>query len=285
MNTLCKIERDIEIEGFNAIHYFEFGKNFSHPPERHGFWEMVYVDSGEINAVTDGIGRTLSQGQLIFHRPGELHAHLSNKKVPNNMLVLSFTSKSPAMDFFDKKIFTLDKTAKTLLTLFIREAREALGELPGVYEDESALDFSASAAGALQLLECYLTELLLVLRRGGGSRAKQSENSRELAQNSITTLILEYMKERIYDNLVIEDVCRRFFIGKSKLCQLFAESVGKSPMEYFNGLKIAEAKRLLLDGGSVSRVSDALSYSSIYSFSRAFKKSVGIAPTEYKKKI
>ena len=287
--TLSKIKREIEILGFNAIYYFEFGKNFSHPPERHDFWEMVYVDSGEIDAVVaDGVGRALSQGQLIFHRPGEIHAHLSNNKVPNSMLVLAFTSESPSMDFFDKRVFTLDKTAKTLLTLFIREARQALGEIPGVYGEDEVLDFSGAPEGSLQLLECYLTELLLVLRRTGGEggvRAERTEASRELAQNSLITLITEYMKENAALALTLEDVCKRFFIGKSKLCELFAESVGMSPIEYFNAQKIAEAKRLLLDGASVSRVSDLLSYSSIHSFSRAFKKAVGIAPTEYKKKI
>ena len=108
--TLSKIKREIEILGFNAIYYFEFGKNFSHPPERHDFWEMVYVDSGEIDAVVaDGVGRALSQGQLIFHRPGEIHAHLSNNKVPNSMLVLAFTSESPSMDFFDKRVCRCSK--------------------------------------------------------------------------------------------------------------------------------------------------------------------------------
>ena len=105
MNFKTKpIEREIKISGFNCIYYFEFGKDFSHPPERHNFWEIIYVDSGEINAVTEGHGRTLSQGQILFHKPMELHAHVSNKKVPNNMLVISFTSKSEAMSFFDRKV-------------------------------------------------------------------------------------------------------------------------------------------------------------------------------------
>ena len=74
------IKQEIEIAGFNSIYYFEFGKNFSHPPERHNFWEMVYVDSGKINAVTNGVGLTLDEGQVIFHEPMETHAHVSWKR-------------------------------------------------------------------------------------------------------------------------------------------------------------------------------------------------------------
>ncbi|MBQ5801211.1 MAG: AraC family transcriptional regulator, partial [Clostridia bacterium] len=99
---LQPIKREIIIDGFNSLYYFEFGKNFSHSLEKHNFWELIYVDSGEVIAVTDGIGRTLTQGQVIFHGPMEIHAHVSNKIVSNSMLVISFSSRSEAMNFFDK---------------------------------------------------------------------------------------------------------------------------------------------------------------------------------------
>lgn len=286
---LHPIRREIELEGFNSIYYFEFGKDFSHPPERHDFWEMVYVDSGEINAVTDGLGRRLSQGQVIFHRPMEVHAHVSNLVNPNNMLVVSFTTHSPAMEYFDKKIFTLGKTEKTLLSLFIKEARSALGALPGEYSNKNPLDFSSAQPSTFQLLECYLTEFLLILLRNGddtGVKVKSGDNSRALGQSSITELITAYLSENVRSSISLGDICSRFFIGKTQLCKLFEEQIGKSPIEYYSSLKIAEAKKLLRQSDlSVSRISDMLCYSSIHNFSRAFKKAVGISPVEYRNKI
>ena len=263
--TLHPIKREIELEGFNSIYYFEFGKDFSHPPEKHDFWEIVYVDSGEINAITDGLGRTLSQGQIIFHKPLEIHAHVSNLVVPNNMLVVSFTTHSPAMEHFDKKIFTLGKTEKTLLSLFINEARNALGVIPGEYSNRNPLDFSSAPKSSFQLLECYLTELLLILLRSGDdscSGIKSSENSRALAQSSITELITAYLADNVCSPITLGDICTKFFIGKTQLCKLFDEYVGTSPIEYFSKLKITEAKKLLRQSElSVSRISDMLCYS------------------------
>ncbi|MBE6646069.1 MAG: helix-turn-helix transcriptional regulator [Ruminococcaceae bacterium] len=282
------IKKEIEIKGFNSIYYFEFCKDFSHPPERHNFWELVYVDSGEINAVTDGIGRTLSQGQVIFHKPMELHAHISNKIVPNSMLVVSFTSDSEAMEFFDKKIFTLGKTPKTLLSLFINEAKEALGDIPNEYSDKRSLDFSTSPFGSLQLLECYLTEFLLTLKRSDGdaiSKATRTEDSRTLAHSSIVELIIDYLNDGVCGNITLTDICSNFYMGKTQLCALFKEHCGEGPIEYYTKLKTAKAKKLLLEGMSVSKISDMLGYSSIHNFSRAFKKNVGVSPIEYKKKI
>lgn len=286
---IMPIKRDITIDGFNSIYYFEFGKNFSHAPEMHDFWEMVYVDGGEIISVTDGLGQTLSQGQVIFHRPMEIHAHVSNQVVSNNMLVVSFTTHSPAMEFFDKKIFTLDKTGRTLLSLFLDEARNALGKISGDYDNKNPLDFSDAPFGSLQLLECYLTELLLVLCRSkvdSGTKISRTSDSKELAQSSISELITSYLKDNLFSRITIADICRTFFMGKSQLCKLFNEYVGEGPIEYYSKLKMAEARALLLkEELSISTISDMLGYSTVHNFSRAFKREFGFSPAYYRKKI
>ena len=60
-----KIHKEINLIGFNSIYYFEFGKDFSHAPEKHDFWEMVYVDSGKVNAITNGVGLTHQQAVFL----------------------------------------------------------------------------------------------------------------------------------------------------------------------------------------------------------------------------
>lgn len=286
---ISRIKREIEIEGFNSIYYFEFGKDFTHPPERHDFWEMTYIDSGEIDAITEGHGRTISQGQILFNKPNELHAHISNKKVPNNMLVVSFTTRSPAMEFFDRKVFTLGKTSKTLLSLFIDEAKRALGDIPHDYNDKNALDFRNAPFGSLQLLECYLTEFLIVLKRSNEesiSPVIRTKDTRELGQSSIAELIVSYLGENVYSSLTLADISAKFFMGKTQLCKIFEEYLNESPMECYTRLKMTEAKRQLREEKiSISKLSDMLGYSSIHNFSRAFKKYAGVSPTEYKKRI
>lgn len=289
MFELQPISAEVKIEGFHTIYYFEFGKNFTHTPEKHDFWEMVYVDSGRIVAITDGIGYRLHQGQALFHQPGEIHAHCSDNEVSNNMFIISFSADIKNADFFKKKIFTLDKTQQTLLSLFLEEAKKALGAIPHTYENKENLDFSNAPYGSTQLLGCYLTELIIKLIRGDSSLSKKitlDVRSREIAKNSVAEMIIEYLKENVYSSLSLNDVCSHFLIGKSQLSIIFNSYTGKSPMDYYNTLKIHEAKKLLRESSlSVNEISDKLGYSSIHNFSRAFKKAVSVSPLTYKKSI
>lgn len=283
------IKKEIKLLGFNSIYYFEFGKDFVHTPEKHNFWEMVYVDKGEIIAVSDGIGKPLTSGEAVFHEPGEIHAHISNKEVANNMLVISFCADGEKMVFFRKKTFMLDKTSKTLLSLFVKEAENALEVIPNKYEDKRNLDFSRSKFGATQLLECYFTEFLINLIRNGSDfsdKILSTEKSRAIGENSIVELITKYLEDNVYNSIDLNDVCRKFYLGKSQLSCIFKAQTGKSVIEYYRYLKFTEAKKLLREKNfSVSQIADKLGYSSVHNFSRAFGKLSGFSPTEYSESI
>ena len=285
MYELKKIKNEFTVTGFYSIYYFEFTKDFTHVPESHDFWEMVYVDNGEIIAVTDGVSTHLSQGQVIFHEPNDMHAHISDQKVPNNMLVISFSVEGEAMEYFKKKIFTLDSTEKTLLSLFIKEAQKTLGKFRSFQEKHDSPDFSNAPFGATQLLSCYLTEFLIKLYRAENpdfTRISTQEENRTLTDSSVVELVKNYLASNVYSTITLPLICDKFSIGKSQLCKLFRDDTGQSPIEYYHTLRLNEAKRLLRTKTlSVSQISDLFGYSSIHNFSRSFKKATGFSPKAY----
>lgn len=286
---LIKVKKELNILGFNSIYYFEFDKNFYHTPEKHDFWELVYVDSGKINAIVDGIGYALSQGQVIFHKPMELHSHISNKKDSNNILVISFTCHDEIMNFFNKKVFVLEKTSRKILSLFLEEAKNALLEIPNKYENKSPLNFKNAKLGSVQLMQCYLTEFLFSLIRSAESSVKPMHNtadSRKIAENSIVDSIENYLMENIYSPLTLQEICDKFLISKTYLCKIFKASTGKSPIDYFIDLKMKEAKKLIReDEYNITQIADKLGYTSIHHFTRMFKRVTGFSPLTYKKSI
>jgi len=277
---------EIHISGFHSVYYFEFDKNFYHPPERHDFWELVYVDDGSLIAVVDGIGCSLSRGQVIFHQPTEQHSHIANRKDSSNVVVIAFACDSPIMRFFNKKIFTLEKPSQKTLSLFLSEARNALGKLPGEYEDKSPLDFSNARPGSVQLMQCYLVEFLFTLIRSNEDSVLPmtvSPASRTLAESSLVDSITAYMEAHLGEQPSLSTLCRHFSVSQTSLCRIFKAAMGTSPIDHWISLKIRAARKLLRrEDRNVTQIAEELGYSSIHHFSRTFKRVTGMSPSAYR---
>ena len=280
---------EIEITGFHSIYYFEFDKNFYHTPEKHAFWELVYVDDGCINAIVDGVGCELTKGQVIFHTPEEPHSHISNHKDSSNLVVISFACSSPMMTYFTRKIFNLGKDSQKILSIFLKEARNAIGHLPGNYHNKSPLDFSHAVPGSVQLMQCYLVEFLFSLIRSDEALVQDmlhTKASRLIAESSLVSSIERFMEEHLADTPSLPLLCEHFSLSRTYLCRIFKEGTDKSPVDYWIALKIKEAKKLIREGNhNITQISELLGYTSIHHFTRMFKRVTGLSPTAYRTSV
>lgn len=286
---LVPIEQEIHIKGFHTVYYFELNKNFYHIPERHDFWEMVYVDYGAINSIVEGAGCALTAGEVIFHKPMESHSHIANQKDASNVVVISFACDSPLMSFFDNKIFRLGKASQKVLSLFLAEATNALGEICGDYENKSPLDFSNAKPGAVQLMQCYLVEFLFSLIRSDRENIHAlmfNRDTRAVAESALADSVVQYIQNHLAIQPSLAHLCERFSVSRTHLCNIFKESTGTSPVDFWINLKIKEAKKLIREGNrNITQISEYLGYTSIHHFTRMFKRVAGISPTDYKNSI
>jgi AraC-like DNA-binding protein len=289
VNEMIPVIEEIKIKGFHELYYFELNKNFYHIPERHDFWEMVYVDYGTIESIVEGAGYTMTAGQVIFHKPMESHSHIANRKDASNVMVVSFSCDSPIMSFFDRKVFRLGKSSQKLLSLFLVEATNALGKICGDYNNRTKLDFSAAKPGSVQLMQCYLVEFLFSLIRGNEEdihALSLTRDTRALAESSLSDSVAQYIHDHITDAPSLTLLCERFSVSRTYLCSIFKDSTGTSPVDYWINLKIKEAKKLIREGNwNITQISEHLGYSGIHHFTRMFKRVTGISPTDYKKSI
>ena len=68
-----QLQNIINISKIVTIHYYEFDKNFVFTGEKHDFWEMVYIDKGEMICTADDKRFVLKSGEMTFHNPNEFH--------------------------------------------------------------------------------------------------------------------------------------------------------------------------------------------------------------------
>ena len=67
-------ERPLAVSEIYTVHYFEYSGSYAFSGEAHDFWEILYVDRGELSVTAGERSVELRQGGLIFHAPGEFHA-------------------------------------------------------------------------------------------------------------------------------------------------------------------------------------------------------------------
>ena len=94
----------------------------------------------------------------------------------------------------------------------------------------------------------------------------------------------EYIRNNLSSDLSVSALCRRLFISKNGLYNLFRETFGVTVNEYVTERRLERARELILEGESISTSADAVGIGNYKYFSRVFKKHTGISPTEYRKK-
>ncbi|WZL79053.1 helix-turn-helix domain-containing protein [Eubacteriales bacterium mix99] len=278
------LNREIEINSIITLFYFEYAKDYVFHGEAHNFWEFLYVDKGKAEVMADAEGYELEQGEMIFHKPNEFHSIWADGKTAPNLIVVSFICRSPAMKFFENKILKVDQEGKDLLAKIIRERSDCFSDPldKRVHADRIRPDRPFASQ---QLISLYLEMLLITLIRNNTAienSARVSSSTRHRVEEDLVNRIIAYMNENLDKNLSIDDFCRKFCLGRTRIKDLFKEKVGISIIQHYRYLKIERAKQLIREERyNFTEVSEMLGFSTIHYFSNVFKKTTGMTPSEY----
>ncbi|MCM0646864.1 AraC family transcriptional regulator [Clostridium swellfunianum] len=283
--TRTVLNDEFQIDSIITVHYFEFACDYIFEGETHNFWELVYVDKGELEIMADDKGFKLKQGEMIFHKPNEFHNLWANGKIAPNIIVISFECRSKAMKFFENKIVSTGDVVKNLLAQIIKEALEAFSTPLNVSSTTSLEKKTESLFGSEQLIKIYLQQLLIYLVRRSTNilpHDRLSSSVRERTHNDMTNKIISYLEDNLRHNITFNDVCQYSSLSPTTLKAMFKELTGTGVMEYYKSLKVEEAKKLIREGKfNFTEIAEILGYSSIHYLSRQFKNATGMSPSEY----
>lgn len=278
------LKQNLSVNSIYTVHYFEFAKNYVFEGESHPFWEFVYVDKGEVDAVRDGEIVHLTKGQIIFHKPNEFHTLMADGKSAPNILIVSFDCTSPDMSFFENRIANIGDHERRLMATIIAESEKAFStplDDPWTIRLERRED---AETGCEQFIRIGIEWLLLSLIRNSSMKQTKAPVSliKENSQSEIFDKIVKYMEDNLDKQLMLSEICRDNLVGRSYLQKLFREKTGGGAIDYFNRLKINAAKRMIRESsGNFTEISLKLGYNSIHYFSRQFKNVTGMTLSEY----
>ena len=102
--------------------------------------------------------------------------------------------------------------------------------------------------------------------------------------NAFLSDLYSIMEQEIANQeLDINDISRRLCISRTKFYYKVKGLTREAPGGFFKTYKLNRAAQLILEGHhTISEIADLTGFGSLSTFSRAFKKHFGVAPTEYK---
>ncbi|MBE6571411.1 MAG: helix-turn-helix domain-containing protein [Ruminococcaceae bacterium] len=285
MNNLYtghSLKDTIRIKKLITVYYNEFSNNYIFGGELHDFWELVYVDKGSAVITAENDDFVLSQGDIVFHKPNEFHAIKSLTDDPPNVVVLTFTtSRSSDMSFFENLITTVPIALRFHIAEILENAKNTF-VLPMPQGKLVLLD--KPIFGGEQMIRTHLEQFLTELVRENSANAFSAYIS--IDTNKTISDCISYLADNIYGNVTIDDVCAKTNYSRTYICTLFRAVTQKTIIQYYNEMKIDEAKKLIRKNKhTFAEISELLGFNTPTYFSHTFLKITNMTPSQYRKSI
>ncbi|MDR6552254.1 response regulator [Paenibacillus qinlingensis] len=131
-----------------------------------------------------------------------------------------------------------------------------------------------------------MKDLIGLLAEDFTDRTTTIQNRKSERSIRIIEIAKEYIQQHFREDLMLQSVADRVCLNPFYFSKLFKDQTGKSFTNFLIEARMKEAKKLLaMPEIKVYEVGGMVGYEEPESFSRAFKKLVGVSPTEYRKKI
>lgn len=271
MYTSYAIEYPFTLSVLHTMFVRHYPEGFHFAGEFHDFWECVCVLEGEVCVSGDKNVYLLREGDIVFHKPMEIHKFHVDRKDGCRLLIFSFRMTGEGCAFFEDLVTTMNDEERATVDALLAYLRRHVGkgDVP-----EAVLPAEGRPTPDVAMLATFLTRLLLLLRQHS-ERAVPSYTS----EAALFSEAAGYLESHVQESIRSEELAHRLGISLSGLKRLFRRYADMGVHEYFLHLKLRYAITLLADGYRVSEVAAQLGFSSQAHFSRAFIRAMGYPPS------
>ena len=124
------------------------------------------------------------------------------------------------------------------------------------------------------LIDHYVNDILI------------SAESGHCFPNKYVNTVIDYINRNYALSLTLDELSKVANMSKQGLILAFKRSVGKTPIEYLNYVRLQNGKELLKNtDNSVGEIAELCGFSNVYYFSNIFKNHIGISPNMFRKNM
>ena len=265
---------EFSLRSINTMYRRQLLPNETFKGELHDFWELIYIEAGELTVAEDDRVYEIKEGQIVFHKPMEFHRFWRARGKETSVIIISFDCRDAMIQQLGDGVFELD-------TILRQELIHITDNIKKHFNVTSMGINQKADSAPLQEMLTYLDfqSFLLHILEHANNRQDQSYNASAINYRKIVCTL----NEHIYEDLSVEEIASLCCLGVSNLKKTFSMYAGCGVMHYFNNLKILKAKELLTQDLSIAQISERLSFSSPNYFSLVFKKHTGKLPTQFRR--
>jgi len=250
------------------------------------FWDFYYVVYGSVELIYHGDLITLKKGDVFFIEPNI--SHKIHREISCHYYKYTFAAKSIALDFLCGKKLKLPGGLKKNVVDIYHEADITFSKKNRSFPnciDLSTLEINSPSRSCWQqFIVMNLEYVIINLVRA------YTENEQQLFKmtkrvKSVSSNIMKFLESNLYNRISLYDICKEFSYGRTALSNEFKSAYGYGIMEYYNLLKINEAKKMINESKyTFSEIAEALKFTSEKYFARVFVRFADCTPSEYKKR-
>lgn len=275
------IGQAVKVERIYSIFERTYGPDYNFAGETHNFWECLYVQSGLVRVTADSRVYNLGEGDIIFHKPLELHKFVVEGGEKAKVLCFSFSLDGEPSRQVENKVFSLGAYSNTVMQAFLdylhneainrRLAGDDWGDINWWHLLGEDMSFG-------QMVASYICQLVLTLSQTDNRISISGAADAELFGKAV-----DYMKLHIESLPAVTEIAEYLGVSVSGVQRIFDKYAKMGAHKYLISLKMKTATELLGSGVSVCEAARRLGYSSQNYFSAAFKRETGKSPSKIKR--
>ncbi|MCV2231270.1 helix-turn-helix transcriptional regulator [Paracholeplasma manati] len=250
---------------FKFSHKIDFpdSKIDNYEKHSHAVFEFLYFIEGEVDFYIESRKYTLKPHDLLFIKPGEHHHMIIIKPVRYDRMVIRFP------EYIIPNILLSDINRNTNVY--------NIKDTPLIPVLKRFDEYNESFTGDRLQLMFYtlLTELLILFSSIDGNNGAEAEIIDVNVSN-----IIDYINSNINRQISIDDICKQFFLSKSKLYKIFFDVVKVPIVTYIRSKRIILAHKLITEGHSPIEIYERCGYSHYSTFYRTYLKVFGVPPSK-----